>query len=41
VAATLRKGSNIEGKRRAAVALGVEVWVYVRDMTDSYNKGLL
>jgi hypothetical protein len=35
-----RKGSNIEGERRAAVALGVEAWVYVRDVTDSHNKGL-
>jgi hypothetical protein len=41
VAATLRRDSNIESERRTAVALGVEVCINVRDMTDSHNKRLL
>jgi hypothetical protein len=35
---TLRRDSNIEGKRRAAVALRLEVCINVRDMTDSTIK---
>ena len=37
----MRRGSNIEGERRAAVALRVEACVNVRDVTDSHNKELL